>query len=211
MRRTLLCIAATMSGLLTEAQPNGFVSGTFSYSSTVFEPDGSEDQSASTLSIGPMVGRFLGTSNVVGFGIDYVRDVEEIIFYNVFGSPVFKTEQTVNLLKMRPFYRRVRNVGDKCLIYGQLSAGLGFGTVHTSGDSQDQDVRINTYDASLAPGFFYTLADHWAISAEWAILGYSVERVTLKLDDEEESTNATKGVEVGFTLSDLTFGLNWLF
>jgi|JI10StandDraft_1071094.scaffolds.fasta_scaffold638228_2 hypothetical protein len=211
MRTTILsiCIVASATAI---AQDNGFISGTFSMNSQKLDREGSAfDEKYMTGTFGPAVGFNLSPKHVVGLALGLTGSTHEYKANEFTANPLDVTE-TKNLTTITPFYRYMKSVNEKFLLYGQAKVGFGFGKEVTEVEStpSDTETKLSTLDARVGPGIVYVVADRWALSADWGILGFSSEKETTETATEDV-TSTVSGFQATLSPGAITFALNWLF
>jgi len=210
--RAIILPALLVFGLHVQGQDKGFVSGTFNVYSENVEEDGTdEDLTYTNITFGPAVGINLGEKNVLGLAFNIENETEQMLFYG-FNTGVYIAEQRTTLIEVAPFYRRVKSIGDKCSMYGQFTLGIGTGkqTMELDNANAEQEVDISTLRVTMGPGIFYNLADHWAVSADWGLLGYASRKETFGDGDDKQVTTTT-GIQILLNPGALTFALNYCF
>lgn len=203
-------LAFSVLSFTAPAQDTGFLSGTFSIATTSSDVGGIEDLSTTNITVGPLVGINLNEKIVVGAGLTYTYNTrmleDEFIAPN--GIVTTKIKHTASLFKVLPFMRYMKKVDENFQLYGQLKAGVGFGsTRYEAENGSDSETTLSTFEAGVGPGIMYGFAPHWAINADWGLLGYN--SMTEKTDGGGKET--TSGLDFRLNPGAITFGLNWLF
>lgn len=201
--------------LALKAQDKGFISGTVQFRSSTTDQEGNGDPKASAFTFGPAVGYNLDPNNVVGLalGITYSRTVTPTMFNESNGIIHRDVTTKENSMEFAPFYRRVKSVGDKFLLYGQVKVGYGTGKItgELEGISNSEsETKVSTLRAGVGPGIVFVPATRWALSADWGLLGYSSRTEKVDVNNNERKT-VTSGFEAGLNPGAITLALNWLF
>lgn len=191
------------------AQDKGFISGTFAFESRTVDADGSfSDRTTTTGTFGPAVGYNLSPVHVVGLSLSLAGTTDEFQEFTGVSVRQYKVRRSVTTIA--PFYRYMKSVNEKFLLYGQLKAGIGFGKETEEAGTSTNDVRLNTMDLRVGPGLVYLFADRWAASADWGVLGYAGTKSTLELASGDVVTNI-RSFKAALDPAQLTLALNWLF
>lgn len=208
MRSLLLPLGLAVCTAIS-AQDQGFVSGTLSMNSSTQDPDGTiNDVTITEGTFGPAVGFNLAPQHVVGLAIDHTGRTEESKQNQ--GNMVVDVVRKRNLTTITPFYRYMKSVNEKFLLYGQAKVGFGFGKETEEINNDDTETQISTLDLRVGPGLVYIVADHWALSADWGVLGYNslTKKYESPVGDYEVTTS---GFQASLNPGAITLALNWLF
>lgn len=209
MRCLLLAISMAFTAIST-AQDKAFLSGTCSINSQKYDAeDADNDEKLVYGRFGPAVGFHLSATNIVGFSLNY-QTINYEYTTGGFSGPAAVVERET-LFEVAPFFRHMKSVGDKCSIYGQFAVGIGAGKETLKVDGQDdEEVKLNTLRFTISPGVWYVLADRWAVSADWGVLGFTSRKETEEVGNDEVVVTIS-GVEATLSPSTLSFALNFLF
>lgn len=202
----LAMIALTTSAF---AQDKGFVSGSLAFDSHKIENDGSlGDRTITSGTFGPAVGFNLSPVHVVGVSLTHTGRTED---YKVtVAHSTMDVSEKRSLTTIAPFYRYMKSMNEKFLLYGQLKAGFGFGKETMEGGTLDTETKLSATDIRVGPGLVYVPAECWALSADWGVLGhYNDKRTEEGLNVNEITT--TSGFQASLNPGAITFALNWLF
>lgn len=216
MTKHLLLLSFATFSLTAASQDSGFISGTFSIASHNTDLDGHDGPKTTAVTVGPVVGFNVSEKIVVGAGLTYTSDQHsEFETVDLLGIPVVMEEKhTTNVFKISPFMRYMKKVNDDFLLYGQAKVGVGFGTERTELETLGNDVEsegtISTFDIGVGPGIVYVFAPHWAVNADWGLVGYDSRTTTYEVNNEDVK-ETTSGFEFTLNPGAITFGLNWLF
>jgi len=208
MRSLLLPIGLVLStGIF--AQDQGFVSGSMAFDSRTIDNDGNlNDRTITSGTFGPAVGFNLSPVHVVGLALTHTGSKEE--YKTQLGNTTLDLTEKRSLTTIAPFYRYMKSVNDKFLLYGQLKAGIGFGKETVEVGTTDAEAKLSTMDVRVGPGIVYVMADRWALSADWGVLGYYSEKRTEDTPTDDVTTT-TSGFQASLNPGSLTLALNWLF
>ncbi|MGV3637714.1 MAG: hypothetical protein ACO1NQ_08720 [Flavobacteriales bacterium] len=191
------------------AQDKGFISGTFAFESRTVDADGSfSDRTTTTGTFGPAVGYNLSPEHVIGLALTHTGSTEE--YQLIAGFTTVEVTEVRSLTTIAPFYRYMKSMNEKFLLYGQLKAGIGFGKETEEAGTSTDEVRLNTVDVRVGPGLVYLFADRWAASADWGVLGYAGTKSTQELASGDVVTNI-RSFKAALDPAQLTLALNWLF
>lgn len=204
----LLCLAA---GFTIHAQDTGFISGNVSFATTKIDAEGTLfDEQLTTGSFGPAIGYNLSPTHVVGIALGISSSTRD---YSVMPSETqLDATEKRSMVTIAPFYRYMKSVNDRFLLYGQAKVGFGFGkeTSEVAGVNSQQEVDLSALDLRIGPGLVYVVADRWALSADWGVLGHVSEKRTMAvMSGDVEYT--TSGFEASLNPGAITIALNWLF
>lgn len=208
MRSLLLPLGlAFCTGVL--AQDQGFVSGTLSFDSRTIDNHGDlNDRTITSGTFGPAVGFNLSAVHVVGLALTHSGSTTE--YEQVAGNTIIDIAEKRSMTTIAPFYRYMKSVNEKFLLYGQLKAGFGFGKETTEAGTQDTEAKLSSVDVRVGPGLVYIPAERWALTADWGVLGYYNDKRT----DEgvtDDVVTTTSGFQASLNPGAITVALNWLF
>lgn len=208
MRSLLLPLGLVLSTSVL-AQDKGFISGTAAFDSRTIDADGSlSDRTITTGTFGPAVGYNLSPVHVIGLSLSHTGTTEEYQEFN--GLFVLDIKERRSLTTIAPFYRYMKSVNEKFLLYGQFKAGFGFGKETVEAGTTESEAALNTTDVRIGPGLVYLFADRWALSADWGVLGYYAQERTQETLSTDVVTT-TSGFQASLDPANLSLALNWLF
>ncbi|MBL7950078.1 MAG: outer membrane beta-barrel protein [Flavobacteriales bacterium] len=193
----------------TFAQDNGFVSGTLGFDSHTIDNDGNfNDRTVTSGTFGPAIGFNLSPVHVVGIALTHSGTSTD---YKIqAGNTTTEVTEKRSLTTIAPFYRYMKSVNEKFLLYGQFKAGFGFGKETTEAGTADTETKLSTMDIRVGPGLVYVPAERWALSADWGVLGYYNDKRTEEVANDDVVTT-TSGFQASLNLGAITLALNWLF
>lgn len=211
MRTSILSLCLFVGTTLT-AQDKGFVCGTFAFDNRTIDRNGSDnDRTITSGTFGPAVGYNITPVHVVGLALTFSGLTEEYKIDGPTNTRLRVTEKR-NLTTIAPFYRYMKSVNENFLLYGQVKAGFGFGSerAETETFNNENETKLNTTDVRVGPGIAYVVADRWALTADWGILGFYSEKSTFETPTQDLVTT-TSGVQASLSPANIVFALNWLF
>ncbi|HPF89633.1 MAG: outer membrane beta-barrel protein [Flavobacteriales bacterium] len=190
-------------------QDKGFISGTLSFDSHTFDNAGElNDRTITSGTFGPAVGYNLSNVHVVGLALTFTGT--RTTYKDLAGNAVIEVSEERSMMTIAPFYRYMKSVNEKFLLYGQFKAGIGFGKETVEAGPFDSEAKLGSMDIHVGPGLVYIPADRWALSADWGLLGYHHDKRTEEGLTGDVVTNSS-GFQASLNPGYITLALNWLF
>lgn len=174
-----------------------YVGGNFSFNSTKMNHI-TQSSKTNSYTLAPYFGYFPKDNTAIGIQFFFTNsktDNAAINNGNVVGTDL--THQ--NITGISPFIRQYVPIGPKFLFFSQLNAYSGFGTAKTTSlsgtTSQNTELDISQFGASISPGFTYFASKKIALEFSFNLINYNKYR--FKSGDIEIQTNDSFSFKFG--------------
>jgi len=173
MKKLLIVAGIVLVTLTAQAQEKSkglegtwFVTSQFGYQQTK-----SGDNTATNLSVIPIVGTFITPSVAVGAGVGIMNIKSET------GSV---TNANTNLIVVEPLVRKYWNIAGNFYFFGQLAAPI------ITGKEKEADIKVSQFGLAMSGGFDFFVTKNFSVEFSYDLANFT--STTIKPDGGDKTT-----------------------
>lgn len=176
MKKIVTLISIVLIGLTAKAQETGqglkgawFATSQFGYQQTK-----TADKKNTSLSVLPIVGKFVTPSVAVGAAFGYI---------NIKADSEAGTAAKTDLIVIEPLARKYWNVAGSLYFFGQLALPV------ITGKEKESDLKVNQFGLSLSGGFDYFVTKNFSVEFSYDLANFTSTTLDPKIGEKTTVTN----------------------
>lgn len=173
VKKLLLAAGIVIVSLTAQAQEQSkgleaawFVASQFGYQQTK-----TGDDTATNLSVIPIVGTFITPSVAIGAGIGMM---------NIKSETASVTNANINLIVVEPLLRKYWNIAGNFYLFGQLAAPI------ITGKEKEADTKVSQFGLAMSGGFDFFVTKNFSVEFSYDLANFT--STTIKPESGDKTT-----------------------